>query len=64
MFSLSQCVYEDGLKKGIDALIRNNIREGIPKERTMATIREFFALSEEKAEEYFAMAVQKEECNE
>ena len=68
MFSLGQCVYEDGLEKGIKqgiaALIQNNIREGIPKERTIATIRESFGLSEEKAEEYFAMAAQKEESNE
>lgn len=72
MFSLGQCVYEDGLKEGIEqgieqgiaALIRNNIREGIPKERTIANIRKFFGLSEEKAEEYFTMAAHKEESNE
>ena len=68
MFSLGQCVYEDGLKKGIEqgiaALIQNNIREEIPKERTIATIREFFALSEEKAEEYFVKTAQQEESNE
>lgn len=72
MFSLGQCVYEDGLKEGIEqgkeqgiaALIRNNIREDIPKERTIATIKEFFGLSEEKAEEYFAKAVPKEKIDE
>ena len=68
MFSLGQCVYEDGLKEGIEqgiaALIRNNIREGIPKERTIATLRKFFGLTEEKAEEYFLKASQKEENDE
>ena len=72
MFSLSQCIYEDGLGKGIEkgmeqgieALIRNNIMEGIPKERTIANMRKFFGLTEEKAEEYFAMAAEKEKNRE
>lgn len=76
MFSLSQCIYEDGLGKGIEkgiekgmeqgieALIRNNIMEGIPKERTIANMRKFFGLTEEKAEEYFVMAAEKEKNRE
>lgn len=72
MFSLSQCIYEDGLGKGIEqgieqgieALIRNNIMEGISKERTIANIRKLFGLSEEKAEEYFVMAAEKEKNRE
>ena len=64
MFSLSQCFYEDGLGEGIEALIRNNILEGISKEKTIANIRKFCGLTEEKAEEYFAKAVQKEKSDE
>ena len=68
MFSLSQCIYEDGLEEGIEqgieALIRNNIMEGIPKERTIANIRKLFELSEEKAEEYFVMAAEKKKNQE
>lgn len=68
MFSLSQCIYEDGLEdgieQGIEALIRNNIMEGIPRERTIANIRKLFGLSEEKADEYFVKAAGKEKNQE
>ena len=65
MFSLSKCIYEDGLEEGkeqgIKALIRNNMLEGIPKERTIANLRKFYGLTEEKSEEYFESVVEKEE---
>lgn len=57
MTGLGQSVYEDGIKKGIqtgiEALILNNIMEGISRERTPASLQKFYDLTEEKAEQYF-----------
>lgn len=68
MFSLSQCVFEDGLvegiEQGIEALIRNNLQEGIPKERTIENLSKFYGLTKEKAEEYFVKAAEKQKNQE
>lgn len=69
MFSLSQCIYEegfdDGKKKGFDdgketgiqagikALIQNNLVERISKERTIANLKKLYGLTEEKTEQYY-----------
>ena len=68
MFSLSQCIFEDGLEEGIEqgieALIRNNLQEGIPKERTIENLSKFYGLTKEKAEEYFVKAAEKQKNQE
>ena len=57
MFSLSQCIYEDGIKEGIEdgiaAFVKSDLEENISKERTIQKLQKFFALTEEKAEEYY-----------
>lgn len=65
MFSLGQCIYEEGIEKGIQALIENNVLEGISKERTIINLKRLCGLTEEKAEEYFervAAKALKEDC--
>ena len=69
MFSLSQCIYEDGLKDGIEqgiekgieqgitqgiaALVEDHIEENISRERTIHKLQKHFSLTKEKAEEYY-----------
>lgn len=65
MFSLSQCIYEDGfddgkekgiekgMETGIRALIQNNLLEGISRERTITNLKKFFGLTEERSENYY-----------
>lgn len=53
MFSLGQCIYEDGLKEGIKALIQSNMSNGISRERTIENLKQFFGLTEEKSEKYY-----------
>ena len=69
MFSLSQCIYEDGfddgkekgiekgiekgMEAGIKALIQNNLLEGISRERTIANLKKFFGLTEERSVKYY-----------
>lgn len=61
MFSLSQCIYEDGLKEGreqgieqgIASLVLDHIEEHMPKEKSIQKLQKFFSLTEEKAEEYY-----------
>lgn len=57
MFSLSQCIYEDGLKdvreEGIAVLVLDHIEEHMPKEKSIQKLQKFFSLTEEKAEEYY-----------
>ena len=65
MFSLSQCIYEDGfddgkekgmekgMETGIRALIQNNLLEGISRERTISNLKMFFGLTEERSEKYY-----------
>ena len=57
MFSLSQCFYEDGLEEGIErgiaALILDHLEEHIPKEKSIQKLQKRFTLTREKAEEYY-----------
>ena len=61
MFSLSQCIYEDGLEegreegieKGIAALVWDHIEEHISKEKSIKKLQRLFALSKEEAERYY-----------
>lgn len=57
MFSLSQCIYEDGLKEGIEqgiaALILDHLEEHMPKEKSIQKLQKRFALTRDKAEEYY-----------
>lgn len=69
MFSLSQCIYEDGLKDGIEqgiekgiekgisqgiiALVQDYLEENISKEKTLQKLQKHFNLTREKAEEYY-----------
>ena len=53
MFSLSQCIYEDGLKEGIAAFVLDYVEENIPKEKCIQKLQKRFSLTKEKAEEYY-----------
>ena len=57
MFSLSQCIYEDGMKNGIEqgiiALVQDHLEENIPRERTIYKLQKHFSLTREKAEECY-----------
>ena len=57
MFSLGQCVFEDGKEEGreegIRALILDNQEEQIPRERIILKLRKHFSLTKEKAEQYY-----------
>ena len=61
MFSLSQCIYEDGyddgieegIEKGIEALLLDHVEEQIPKEKSIQKLQKRFALTREKAEKYY-----------
>ena len=61
MFSLSQCIYEDGLEEGIEkgiekgiaAFVLDYVEENIPKEKCVQKLQKRFSLTKEKAEEYY-----------
>lgn len=43
----------EGIEKGIEILVRNNIEEGIPEERTIERLVNAFDFDRETAEEYY-----------
>ena len=69
MFSLSLCIYEDGLKDGIEqgiekgieqgitqgiaAMVEDHLEENIPRDRTIHKLQKHFSMTREKAEEYY-----------
>lgn len=53
MGGLGQSILEEGIEKGIGALIQSNIMENIPKERTLAHLQSFFSLTEEESMDYY-----------
>lgn len=57
MFSLGECVLEDGrkegIKTGIRALILENLEENVPVDKIIRKLQKYFGLSEEKAEMYY-----------
>ena len=64
MFSLGQCVFEDGKaegrEEGIRALILSNLENHTPKDRTIKALSKYFKLPEEKAEQYYREFSQEE----
>ena len=44
---------EELREEGIQALILDNLEEGIPKERTLVKLQKYFNLTEEKAKQYY-----------
>ena len=53
MKGLGQCVFEDGKEIGIQALILDNLEEGIPSTRIILKLQKYFDLTEEKARAYY-----------
>lgn len=68
MFSLGQCILEDGKKEGkkegmetgIRALVMDNLEEHIPAERIIKKLQRHFGLSEERAQMYYERFAQDE----
>ncbi|HBA49317.1 MAG TPA: hypothetical protein DCZ91_16295 [Lachnospiraceae bacterium] len=64
MFSLGQCILEDGKKegmeKGIRALVMDNLEEHIPVERIIEKLQRHFNLSRESAQMYYEKFTQEE----
>ena len=64
MFSLGQCILEDGKKEGreegIHALIMDNLEEHIPVERIIEKLQRHFNLSRESAQMYYEKFTQEE----
>lgn len=44
---------EEGMKKGIKALIVDNLEEQTPRERIIAKLCRHFQLTQERAEQYY-----------
>lgn len=53
MTGLGECVFRDGLEKGIRAMIMDNLEEKAPMERILVKLQTYFKLSLEKAEQYY-----------
>lgn len=60
MFSLGQCVWEDGREDGIRAMIRDNLEERTPAERIIEKLQRHFELSKERAQMYYEKFAQEE----
>lgn len=68
MFSLGQCILEDGKKEGMEkgmekgmrALIMDNLEEHIPVERIIEKLQRHFNLSRESAQMYYEKFTQEE----
>lgn len=50
---LGQSIFEEGLEKGIQALIEDNLEEKIPKEKSLEKLQRRFQLTEEQAIAYY-----------
>lgn len=65
MFSLGQCILEEGReegrKEGIQALIMSNLELNVPREQTILALRRYFGLQEERAERYYREFAQEEQ---
>ncbi|MDO5346793.1 MAG: hypothetical protein Q4E91_13770 [Lachnospiraceae bacterium] len=44
---------EQGMECGIQAMVLDNLEEGIPKEKILLKLRKLFSLDASKAEAYF-----------
>lgn len=57
MPGLGQSILEEGIEQGreegIKALVLDNIEDNIPKERSIAKIQKWFAITKEEAESYY-----------
>ena len=42
-----------GMQQGMEALVKDNLEEGISKERILQKLQQYFALTMEQAEEYY-----------
>ena len=60
MFSLGQCIWEDGRKAGIRVMIIDNLEEHVPVERIIEKLQRHFGLSEERAQMYYEKFTQEE----
>ena len=60
MFSVGQCVWEDGREDGIRAMIRDNLEERTPAERIIEKLQRHFELSKERAQMYYEKFAQEE----
>lgn len=64
MFSLGQCILEDGKKEGMEkgmrALIMDNLEEHTPVERIIEKLQRYFYLSRESAQMYYEKFTQEE----
>lgn len=49
MFSLGQCIAEEG----IQILVRDNLEEQIPEERILEKLQRYYHLTEQEAKEYY-----------
>ena len=54
---LGECVFRDGLEEGIEkgirAMILDNLEEKVPEERILRKLQKHFALTSERAEKYY-----------
>lgn len=48
-----------GIQQGMEALVKDNLEEGIPKERILQKLQQYFALTMEQAEECYDSIVNK-----
>ncbi len=53
MTGLGQSIFEEGIQKGIEALILDNIEEKIPKERIIMKLQKRFNLTERSSMYYY-----------
>lgn len=64
MFSLGQCILEDGKKEGREegmrAMVMDNLEEHVPVERIIEKLQRHFGLSRERAESCYEKFTQEE----
>lgn len=60
MFSLGQCILEDGMEIGMRAMVMDNLEEHTPVERIIEKLQRHFGLSRERAERYYEKFTQEE----
>lgn len=60
MTGLGECVYKDGLEKGIQAMVLDNMEECVSADRILLKLQKHFELTGEEAEQYYKRFAQDE----
>jgi len=50
---------QQGIQQGMEALVKDNLEEGIPKERILQKLQQYFSLTPEQAEECYDSVINK-----